>query len=149
MKISLPATSLMQQKDFVYGVATSSFQIEGAAELRDPSIWDTFCATEGKIKDASDGLVACDHYHLWEQDIDLIASLGVDAYRFSICWPRVIREDGSVNQQGLDFYIRILDRLNEKNIKPFVTLYHWDLPQHLEDKGGWLNRDTAFNSETT
>ena len=144
MKISLPAASVMQKPDFVYGVATSSFQIEGAAELRDPSIWDTFCATPGKIKDASDGLIACDHYHLWEQDIDLIASLGVDAYRFSICWPRIIRKDGIINQEGLDFYIAILDRLNEKGIKPFVTLYHWDLPQHLEDEGGWLNRDTAY-----
>ena len=82
MKISLPATSLMRTKDFTYGVATSSFQIEGAADSRDPCIWDTFCATPGKIKDASDGLVACEHYQLWQQDIDLIDSLGVDAYRF-------------------------------------------------------------------
>lgn len=145
MKISLPVESVLNTKRFTFGVATASFQIEGAAESRLDCIWDTFCATPGKIKDQSNGLVACDHIHLWQQDVDLIASLGVDAYRFSISWPRVINRDGSLNQQGVDFYIGLLDRLIEKGIKPFVTLYHWDLPQYLEDEGGWLNRQTAFH----
>ncbi len=145
MKISLPTTSPLTSKDFVYGVATSSFQIEGAAEKREISIWDTFCDTPGKIVDASNGLVACDHYHLWEQDINLIHDLGVDAYRFSICWPRIINNDKSVNRDGVDFYLKVLDKLNELGIKPFVTLYHWDLPQIHEDHGGWLNRETAYH----
>jgi beta-glucosidase len=134
----------MHSPDFVFGVATSSFQIEGGAEYRLPSIWDTFCATPGKIHDHSDGKVACDHFSKWREDIDLISSLGFDAYRFSISWPRVIRQDGSLNEAGIGFYLRILDRLNDKGIKPFVTLYHWDLPQHLQDAGGWLNRDTTY-----
>lgn len=129
---------------FTMGVATSSFQIEGGADSREPCIWDTFCQQPGKIADQSDGLVACDHINRWPEDIDMIASLNVDAYRFSISWPRIIRADGSVNQDGLDFYIGILDALAERNIKAYVTLYHWDLPQYLEDEGGWLNRDTAF-----
>ncbi|WP_438864704.1 GH1 family beta-glucosidase [Neptunicella sp.] len=145
MKISLPVESILNTKQFTFGVATASFQIEGAAESRLDCIWDTFCATENKIKDQSNGLVACDHINLWQQDVELIDSLGVDAYRFSVSWPRVINRDGSLNQQGVDFYIGLLDRLIEKGIKPFVTLYHWDLPQFLEDEGGWLNRQTAFH----
>ncbi|MEW6998494.1 GH1 family beta-glucosidase [Colwelliaceae bacterium BS250] len=144
MKISLPQNSKMLSKDFLYGVATASFQIEGGIDSRLPCIWDTFCAQEGTILDKSDGSVACDHYHLWQQDIELIESLGVDAYRLSISWPRVMNQDGSANISGLDFYINLLDGLNAKGIKPFVTLYHWDLPQYLEDNGGWLNRDTAY-----
>lgn len=143
-KLSLPENSPMQKKSFLYGVATASFQIEGGADSRLPCIWDTFCATPGKIADASNGLTACDHFNKWEEDVELIASLGVDAYRFSISWPRVMNKDGSVNPKGIDFYIALLDRLNEKGIKPFVTLYHWDLPQYLEDAGGWLNRQTAY-----
>ncbi len=130
--------------DFVFGVATASFQIEGGIDSRLPCIWDTFCATPGAIRDGSDGSIACDHLRLWREDIDLIQSLGVDAYRFSISWPRVIRQDGSLNQQGVDFYIQLLDELKARGIKAFVTLYHWDLPQHLEDQGGWLNRQTAY-----
>lgn len=145
MKLQLPSQSLMQTTQFTYGVATASFQIEGAAEHRLPSIWDTFCNTPGKIKDQSNGEIACDHFHLWQQDIELIESLGVDAYRFSISWPRVLDESGKINQQGVDFYLRLIETLNQKNIKPFVTLYHWDLPQYLEDQGGWLNRDTAYH----
>ncbi|MGZ9898679.1 GH1 family beta-glucosidase [Shewanella gaetbuli] len=144
MKISLPAQSPMLSKDFIYGVATASFQIEGSADTRLPSIWDTFCATPGKIRDNSDGKQACEHVKLWQQDVDLIESLGVDAYRLSISWPRVMQKDGSLNQQGVNFYIQLLDALIAKGIKPFVTLYHWDLPQHIEDDGGWLNRETAY-----
>ncbi|WP_281558626.1 GH1 family beta-glucosidase [Thalassomonas sp. RHCl1] len=143
-KISLPVNSPMLSADFTYGVATASFQIEGGAEHRLASIWDRFCATEGKIADGSNGEVACDHFNLWRQDIELIESLGVDAYRLSISWPRVITREGTLNQAGVDFYLGILDDLERKNIKAFVTLYHWDLPQHLEDNGGWLNRETAY-----
>ncbi len=143
-KITLPDASKMRAKTFIYGVATSSFQIEGAADRRLPCIWDRFCDTPNKIKDASNGLVACEHIDRWLEDVELIASLGVDAYRFSISWPRVMNRDGSLNEQGLAFYKRLIDELNARNIKSFVTFYHWDLPQHLEDKGGWLSRDTAF-----
>ena len=132
--------------DFVWGVATSSYQIEGAYQEdgRSFSIWDTFCRTPGKVANGDTGDVACDHYHLWESDLELIKSLGVDAYRFSVAWPRVIPEGvGEVNEKGLDFYDRLVDRLLERNLKPYCTLYHWDLPQVLEDKGGWVVRDTA------
>ncbi len=144
MKLKLPDHSLMKSKQFTYGVATASFQIEGGVKHRAPCIWDTFCAISGNISDHSNGDVACDHYNLWSQDIDMINNLNVDAYRLSIAWGRVMNEDGSVNQQGMNFYTQILDKLKQYNIKAFVTLYHWDLPQHLEDKGGWLNRETAF-----
>ncbi len=130
--------------DFVFGVATASFQIEGGAEGRLACIWDTFCAKPGNIRDGSNGLIACDHLRLWREDLALIQSLGVDAYRFSISWPRVMRQDGSLNPQGVDFYIQLLDELKARGIKAFVTLYHWDLPQYLEDQGGWLNRQTAY-----
>jgi beta-glucosidase len=144
MKLTLPKTSPLMLKDFTFGVATSSFQIEGGVNQRLPCIWDTFCQTDGAIIDQSNGDIACDHYHLWKKDIEMIDSLGVDAYRFSIAWGRVMNQDGSANQEGINFYINLLDFLNEKNIKPFVTLYHWDLPQHIEDEGGWLYRETAF-----
>lgn len=146
-KISLPFNSPLLTKDFVYGVATASFQIEGGYEHRLPCIWDTFCSTAGKIADNSHGHIACDHYNNWQQDIDLIESLGVDAYRLSISWPRVMTQDGKLNHVGVKFYTDILDELKRKNIKAFVTLYHWDLPQHLEDEGGWLNRKTAYAFE--
>ncbi|WP_448214157.1 GH1 family beta-glucosidase [Colwellia sp. MEBiC06753] len=145
MMYSLPKDSAMRSKDFTYGVATASFQIEGGIEHRLPCIWDTFCNTPGKIADNSNGDFACDHFHRWREDIELIESLGVDAYRLSISWPRVINKDGSLNNDGVLFYIDILDELNNKNIKPYVTLYHWDLPQHHEDNGGWLNRETAYH----
>jgi beta-glucosidase len=143
-KLSLPENSVMLSADFTYGVATASFQIEGGAANRLPCIWDTFCDTEGKVVDASNGLIACDHFNLWQQDVELIESLGVDAYRLSISWPRVIKESGELNPEGVDYYLAILDSLKSKNIKAFVTLYHWDLPQHIENKGGWLNRETAY-----
>ena len=143
-KIVLAENSPLLRSDFIFGVATAAFQIEGAAESREPCIWDTFCAEPGRIRDGSDGLVACDHLNRWRDDIELISSLGVDAYRFSVAWGRVIRADGSVNQAGLQFYLDLLAELEARQIKAFVTLYHWDLPQYLQDKGGWLNRETAY-----
>lgn len=143
-KISLPLNSAMLSADFIYGVATASFQIEGGASSRLPCIWDTFCDTPNKVADGSNGLVACDHFNRWQQDIELIDSLGVDAYRLSISWPRVIKESGELNQAGVKYYLNILDELKARNIKAFVTLYHWDLPQYLENNGGWLNRETAY-----
>lgn len=144
--VAPPAGSAMSQPNFLWGVATASYQIEGAIaeDGRLPSIWDTFSATPGKVLHGDTGDVACDHYHRWSDDVDLIANLGVDAYRLSIAWPRVMDEAGKPNAKGLDFYKRLLDRLADKGIQRMVTLYHWDLPQHLEDRGGWLNRDTAY-----
>jgi len=146
-KLSLPPHSPLLSKNFVYGVATASFQIEGGSQDRLPCIWDTFCDTPNKKVDSSDGHTACDHYNLWRDDIDLIESLGVDAYRLSISWPRVMTQDAKLNPVGVKFYTDILDELKRRNIKAFVTLYHWDLPQHLEDEGGWLNRQTAYAFE--
>lgn len=131
---------------FVWGVATSAFQIEGAAseDGRGASIWDTFCQVPGAIADASDGQVACDHYHRWREDLDLIQDLGVDAYRFSVSWPRVRPGGaGAWNEQGLDFYDRLVDGLLERGLKPYVTLNHWDLPHELQQHGGWAHRDTV------
>lgn len=142
--LSLPAHSPMRHRDFLFGVATASFQIEGDAGSRLPCIWDTFCATPGKIADGSNGLTACNHVQHWYDDVALIEQLGVGGYRLSIAWGRVMKRDGSVNDAGMAFYIRLLDELNRRGIKPFVTLYHWDLPQYLEDAGGWLNRDTCY-----
>lgn len=141
-----PSDSVLWNKDFLLGVATAAYQIEGAAAAdgRLPSIWDTFCATPGNVLHGDTGDVACDHYHRWEQDVDLIASLHVDAYRLSIAWPRVMDEQGNPNRKGLAFYKRLLKALRERGLKTFVTLYHWDLPQHLEDAGGWVNRETAL-----
>jgi beta-glucosidase len=131
---------------FTWGVATSAFQIEGAssADGKGPSIWDTFCGNPANIKDGSNGDVACDHYHRYRDDVALMSSLGVDAYRFSMSWPRVQPAGkGAWNEAGFDFYARLLDALEEKGIAPHLTLYHWDLPQALQDEGGWLARDTA------
>lgn len=131
---------------FQWGVATSSYQIEGAVNEggRAPSIWDTFSHQPGKVDNNDTGDVACDHYHRWQSDLDLIKSLGVDAYRFSIAWPRVQPAgSGAWNPAGLAFYDRLTDGLLERGITPHVTLYHWDLPQALQDKGGWASRDTA------
>jgi len=133
--------------DFVWGVATSAYQIEGAVaeDGRAPSIWDTFCDVPGVIDDGHTGAIACDHYHRWPEDIGLMQRLGVDAYRFSIAWPRVLPDGvGTVNDAGLDFYDRLVDGLLDAGIRPFATLYHWDLPQALQDRGGWPERDTAF-----
>lgn len=117
--------------DFVWGAATSAYQIEGAHDVdgRAPSIWDTFCRQPGAIDGGDTGDVACDHYHRWPEDLDLLADLGVDAYRFSVGWPRVIPDGvGAVNRKGLDFYQGLVDGLLARGIVPFVTLYHWDLP---------------------
>jgi beta-glucosidase len=143
--ISAPTGSAMHRRDFVFGAATASYQIEGAAreDGRVPSIWDTFCATPGKTHLGDSGDVACDHYHRYDQDVALLADLGFDAYRFSIAWPRVMDSGGRLNERGVDFYRRLLDRLDARGIAAWATLYHWDLPQHLQDRGGWLNRETA------
>lgn len=144
----LPPDSRLCTAEFIFGTATAAFQIEGAntADGRAESIWDRFCATPGKVKNGHTGANACEHYTRWQTDLDLIQSLGVDAYRFSIAWPRIFSSLNSQtpNAKGLDFYKRLVDALNERGIKPFATLYHWDLPQYLEQRGGWLNRDTAF-----
>ena len=129
--------------NFLWGVATSSYQIEGAAHIdgRGLSIWDTFCKVPGKVANGDNGDVACDHYHRFEEDLDLMKWMGVDAYRFSVAWPRVIPNGiGSVNKAGLDFYDRLIDGALERGIEPWLTMYHWDLPQALQDKGGWNNR---------
>ncbi|MDP9842317.1 GH1 family beta-glucosidase [Streptosporangium lutulentum] len=133
--------------DFTWGVATAAYQIEGAAQEdgRLPSIWDTFSHIPGSIDNGDTGDVACDHYHRWPEDLGLLGKLGVDAYRFSVAWPRVIPTgSGPVNPKGLAFYDRLVDGLLEAGIRPFVTLYHWDLPQALQDLGGWPERDTAY-----
>jgi beta-glucosidase len=132
--------------DFVWGVSTSAYQIEGAAEEdgRGPSTWDTFCAEPGRVLNGDTGAVACDHYHRYPEDVALMRDLGIDAYRFSIAWPRIQPEGkGPANPAGLDFYDRLIDELLANGIRPAPTLFHWDTPQALEDTGGWLNRDIA------
>lgn len=132
--------------DFEFGVATAAYQIEGAVKEggRKPSIWDAFSHMPGRVYQGHSGNIACDHYNRWESDLDLIASLKVDAYRFSIAWPRVIPDGrGVVNETGLDFYDRLIDGLIERGIKVFPTLYHWDLPIALQGYGGWTDRNTA------
>ncbi len=139
-------TSVSFPKNFVWGVATAAYQIEGAwnEDGKGESIWDRFSHTPGKIKNGDTGDVACDHYHRWRDDVALLRELGVRAYRFSIAWPRILPDGrGAVNQRGIDFYSGLVDALLEANITPFVTLYHWDLPQALQDQGGWVSRDTA------
>jgi beta-glucosidase len=134
----------MSQKDFIWGTATAAYQIEGAWNINGKSanIWDVFCQKPGHIKNGDSGAVACDHYHRTQEDINLIHALGVDAYRMSLSWTRLLPNGtGAVNQKGVDFYHRLFDDLLENNITPWVTLYHWDLPQILQDNGGWTNRD--------
>jgi beta-glucosidase len=131
-------------RGFAWGAATAAYQIEGAWNEagRGPSIWDTFCHQPGTIENGDTGDVAADHYHRWAEDVALMADLGLNAYRFSISWSRVLPEGrGKVNPAGLDFYSRLVDALLARGIQPFVTLYHWDLPQALQDRGGWANRD--------
>ena len=133
-------------KGFVWGAATSAYQIEGGfdADGRGESIWDRFCRTPGRVEDGSSGDVACDHFHRWRDDVALMKDLGLQAYRFSISWPRVLPEGrGPVNSKGLDFYGRLVDGLLDAGITPFATLFHWDLPQRLQDEGGWPKRATA------
>ncbi|MGA4862654.1 GH1 family beta-glucosidase [Streptomyces lavendulocolor] len=133
-------------RDFAWGTATSAYQIEGAVaeDGRKPSIWDTFSHTPGKVDNGDHGDRACDHYHRWPEDIALMRALGTDTYRMSVAWPRIVPDgDGPVNTAGLDFYDRVVDGLLDAGITPSVTLYHWDLPQALQDRGGWTVRDTA------
>ncbi|AXI77115.1 GH1 family beta-glucosidase [Peterkaempfera bronchialis] len=132
--------------DFVWAAATAAYQIEGAVEEdgRSPSIWDTFSHTPGKVDNGDTGDIACDHYHRWPEDLGLMDRLGLGAYRFSIAWPRVMPEGGgAVNPAGLAFYDRLTDALLEAGITPYPTLYHWDLPQAQQDRGGWPERETA------
>jgi beta-glucosidase len=132
--------------DFVWGAATASYQIEGAAneDGRGESVWDRFCATPGKVRNGDTGAIACDFYHRYHDDIALMRELGLDAFRFSIAWPRIIPDGrGKVNEKGLDFYDKLVDELLASGIAPFVTLFHWDTPQALEDQGGWPARETV------
>ncbi|MHC4606336.1 MAG: glycoside hydrolase family 1 protein [Planctomycetota bacterium] len=139
--------------NFVWGAATAAYQIEGAAaeDGKGPSVWDTFCRREGAIKNGDTGDVACDHYHRHREDVALMADLGLQAYRLSISWPRVLPQGtGKPNEKGLDFYDRLIDDLLAKKITPFVTLFHWDYPQALYDRGGWLNDESpAWFAEYT
>ncbi|MFF5262897.1 glycoside hydrolase family 1 protein [Actinomadura viridis] len=131
---------------WLWGTATAAYQVEGAVteDGRGPSIWDAFTAEPGRVKNGDTGEVACDHYHRWPEDVALLADLGVNAYRFSVAWPRIQPDGrGPANAKGLDFYDRLVDALAERDITPVVTLYHWDLPQALQGDGGWMNRDTA------
>jgi beta-glucosidase len=133
--------------EFLWGVATSAYQIEGGVELdgRGPSIWDTFCAQPGRVRNSDDGRVAADHRRRMAEDVALLGELGVDTYRFSIAWPRVQPDGrGAISQSGLDFYRSLVDRLLDAGVEPVITLYHWDLPQALEDAGGWPARETAY-----
>ncbi len=131
--------------NFTFGTATAAYQIEGGqTDGRGTCIWDTFAATPGNVKHRHDGSIATDHYNRWPGDLDLIRDGGFDAYRFSLAWPRLIPEGaGAINQAGIDFYDRLIDGMLERGLKPFATLYHWDLPSALMDRGGWMNRDIA------
>jgi beta-glucosidase len=130
---------------FIFGTATAAYQIEGGqTDGRGSSIWDSFSATPGNTSNGDTGREACDHYNRWQEDLDLIRDGGFDAYRFSIAWPRVLPEGrGAVNEAGFDFYDRLVDGMLARGLKPFATLYHWDLPSALQDMGGWTNRDIA------
>ncbi|MFD0686066.1 GH1 family beta-glucosidase [Actinomadura fibrosa] len=146
-ELRMPAGTSRLPAGFRWGVGTSAYQIEGAAaeDGRTASIWDTFCRTPGNVTGGDTGEVACDHYHRMPEDVALVAGLGVGAYRFSVSWPRVQPSGrGPVNARGLDFYDRLVDALLAAGVDPWITLYHWDLPQELEDAGGWPERDTAF-----
>jgi beta-glucosidase len=141
-----PQGQIVFPKGFIWGAATSSYQIEGAwqEDGKGESIWDRFSATPGKIEDGDTGKIAADHYHLWQDDINIMQEIGLKAYRFSVSWPRILpRGRGESNQKGIDFYSRLVDGLLEVNIEPYLTLYHWDLPQILQDEGGWPARSTA------
>lgn len=136
----------MFKKDFVWGAATASFQIEGAAyeDGKGLSIWDTFCREPGKVKEGHTGDIACDHYHRVDEDVRLMSELGLKAYRFSVSWPRIFpKGTGEVNQKGVDFYNHLIDKLLEYGIEPYMTMYHWDLPYELHKRGGWLNPEIA------
>lgn len=142
----MPAASVLFPDEWVWGAATSAYQIEGAVQAggRGPSIWDAFSATPGKVLDGATGTVAADHFHRVSEDVALMQELGLGAYRFSIAWPRIFPAgSGRANTEGIDFYRRLIDELTRAGIAPQATLYNWDLPQALQDRGGWLNRDTA------
>ena len=132
------------EKNFIFGLATSSYQIEGAAveDGRSPSIWDTFCITPGKVYEGHTGDVACDHYHRYKEDVGILKEIGVNAYRFSISWSRIFPENGQYNPKGMEFYKKLIDELIRNDINPTVTLFHWDLPIWAYNMGGWLNRDS-------
>jgi beta-glucosidase len=141
-----PSSDILFPKDFRWGAATAAYQIEGAwnEDGKGKSIWDRFSRAPGKIKNGDTADVACDSYHRWPQDIALLRAMNLSSYRFSISWPRIQPAgSGPANSKGIDYYSRVVDALLEARIRPFVTLYHWDLPQVLEDAGGWPNRDTA------
>ncbi len=142
----MPAASVLFPDEWVWGAATSAYQIEGAVQAggRGPSIWDAFSATPGRVLDGATGTVAADHFHRVSEDVALMQELGLGAYRFSIAWPRIFPAgSGRANSEGIDFYRRLIDELSHAGIAPQATLYNWDLPQALQDRGGWLNRDTA------
>ena len=131
---------------FIWGAATSAYQVEGAAKEdgRGLSVWDVFCGKGGKILDGSSGRIACDQYHLMEKDVELMAEMGIQAYRFSLSWPRIFPDGtGEINQKGIDYYNRLIDCLRKYGIEPFITLHHWDLPQILQEKGGWMNPESV------
>ncbi|MDD5622184.1 MAG: family 1 glycosylhydrolase, partial [Actinomycetota bacterium] len=133
-------------RDFVFGTATSSYQVEGAVNEggRTPSIWDIFSATPGKTYEGHTGDIACDHYHRYKEDVNLMEKIGTDAYRFSISWSRIFPEKGKYNPEGMEFYKNLIIELKKRNIKPVATLYHWDLPLWAYNMGGWLNRDSVI-----
>jgi len=133
------------KEDFIFGTSTSSYQIEGATaeDNRSPSIWDEFCKIPGKIYKGHTSDIACDHYHRYKEDVEMMKEIGTDAYRFSISWPRIFPEKGSYNPEGMGFYKKLVYELNKKDIKPVATLYHWDLPIWAYNAGGWLNRDSV------
>ncbi len=144
--MTLTSTRVRFPDGFLWGTGTSAYQVEGAWDKdgKGESIWDRFAHTPGRIRNAETGDLACDHYHRWPEDITLMQELGLRAYRFSVSWPRILPTGrGAVNQAGLDFYSRLVDGLLEAGIIPFITLYHWDLPQALQDEGGWARRSTA------
>jgi beta-glucosidase len=140
-------------KNFVFGVATSAYQIEGAAteDGRTPSIWDTFCRIPGKVYEGQNGDIAYNHYHRYKEDVRILKEIGVDSYSFSISWSRIFPEYDKYNPKGMEFYKKLINELNENDIEPVVTLYHWDLPMWAYDRGGWLNRDSVkwFQEYTT
>lgn len=146
----MPKKFLEFPAGFLWGAATAAYQIEGStrADGRGESIWDVFCRKPGATEEGANGDLACRHYELWESDLALMKDLGLNTYRLSLAWPRILPQGrGAVNSRGLDFYERLIDRLLALGIKPNITLYHWDLPQVLEDKGGWASRDTAYAFE--
>jgi beta-glucosidase len=145
-EVTVTEQPLSFPRQFLFGAATAAYQVEGAAheDGRVDSIWDAFCRLPGKVKHGDTGDIACDHYHRFDEDLDLISRLGLQAYRFSIAWPRVMPDAmGKPNQKGVDHYRRLVDGLQSRGVVAMATLYHWDLPQQLQDKGGWLSRETA------